>query len=60
MFMRAPLMEQAGSGPVFERDDDTAYLYLLDTRKEEVGRIVAAFSVDAINDMPTDVPISIR
>jgi hypothetical protein len=47
-------------GAVFERDDDTAYFYLLDMRKEEAGQIIVALSVDAINEMAADVPISIK
>jgi hypothetical protein len=47
-------------GAVFERDDETAYFYLLDMRKQEGGRIVSAFNAKAVTELPADTPVSIR
>lgn len=47
-------------GAVFERDDETAYFYLLDMRKQEGNRIVSAFNTKAVTDLPADTPVSIR
>jgi hypothetical protein len=47
-------------GAVFERDDETAYFYLLDMRKQEGKRIVSAFNAKAVTDLPADTPVSIR
>lgn len=47
-------------GAVFERDDETAYFYLLDMRKQEGDRIVSAFNAKAVTELPADTPVSIR
>jgi Uncharacterized protein conserved in bacteria len=45
---------------VFERDDDTAYFYLLDLTQAESGKIVEAFNAEELTAMPAATPISIR
>jgi len=51
-------VEEAGRfGAVFERDDETAFFYLLDLHKQEGSQIVSAFSTDVVNNMPYDVPV---
>jgi hypothetical protein len=45
---------------VFERDDDTAYFYLLDMREQEGRQIISAFNAGPLTQMPADTPVSIR
>ncbi|WP_295636486.1 DUF2251 domain-containing protein [Novosphingobium sp.] len=54
-------VEAAGRfGSVFERDEETAFFYLLDLHKREGNQIVGTFRADIVNSMPVDVPVSIR
>ncbi|MDB5673322.1 MAG: hypothetical protein JWM65_304 [Sphingomonas bacterium] len=54
-------VEAAGRfGAVFERDDETAFFYLLDMRRPEGTQIVSAFAVERANNTPADVPVSVR
>lgn len=46
-------------GCVFERDDDTAYFYLMDMTGEE-SRIILAFDAHRVTTMPGDIPTAIR
>jgi len=43
-------------GAVFERDDETAYFYLLDLRRPTGQQTVAAYCVASAVAMPADVP----
>jgi hypothetical protein len=54
-------VDEAGKfGAAFERNDETAYFYLLDMGKQEGERIVSAFNAKAVTDLPADTPVSIR
>ena len=54
-------IEGAGRfGVVFERDDETAYFYLLDLTKQEGRQIVSAFNAYSITEMPADTPVAVR
>lgn len=54
-------VEVTGSfGAVFERDDETAFFYLLDMRKSEGRQIVSAFKVEKTDNSPSDMPVSVR
>jgi hypothetical protein len=47
-------------GVVFERDDETAYFYLLDLTKQESRQIVSAFNAYSITEMPGDTPVAVK
>jgi hypothetical protein len=47
-------------GAAFERDDDTAFFYLLDLVRGEASQIVEAFNAHAITEMPADVPVVLQ
>ena len=54
-------IDEAGRfGAVLERDDDTAYFYLLDMREQEGRQIISAFNAGPLTQMPADIPVSIR
>jgi hypothetical protein len=54
-------VEQTGRwGVVFERDDDTAFLYLLDLSREGTNQIVEAFNAQAVTAMPADAPVYVQ
>ena len=46
-------------GCVFERDDETAYFYLIDMTESE-QRIILAFDAHLVTMMPVDIPITVR
>ena len=47
-------------GAAFERDDDTAFFYLLDLTRDEASRVVEAFNAHAVSDLPGDVPVALQ
>lgn len=47
-------------GAVFERDEATAFFYLLDMDKEVGSRIVCALDVHSVNHMRPDIPVDVR
>lgn len=47
-------------GAVFERDDETAFFYLLDLKQEEANQIVEALNAHAVTAMPADVPVALQ
>lgn len=47
-------------GAVFERDDDTAFFYLLDLTRPDDNQIVEAFNAYPVTDMPTDAPVAVH
>ena len=47
-------------GAVFERDDETAYFYLLDLRKDRGAQIVSTFNAEAITELPANTLVSIK
>ena len=54
-------VEKAGRfAAVFERDDETAFFYLMDLHHRDGSQIVAAFSADVVNHLPDDVPVSVK
>lgn len=54
-------VEESGLfGAVFERDNETAFFYLLDMRKSEGSQIVSAFNVQKADNTPVDLPVSVR
>jgi hypothetical protein len=46
-------------GCAFERDDDTAYFYLMDMARGE-HRIISAFNAHPVTTMPADISTSVR
>ncbi|WP_454887278.1 DUF2251 domain-containing protein [Sphingomonas oryzagri] len=46
-------------GCAFERDDDTAYFYLMDMTEGE-HRIISAFDVYPVTTMPADISVTVR
>lgn len=46
-------------GAVFERDNETAFFYLLDMREQNGGRIISAFNAKLVTEIPADAPVSI-
>jgi len=46
---------QGRFGAVFERDDETAYFYLLDLRRPEGRQIIGAYGLGAVGDMPPEI-----
>ena len=48
------------NGAVFERDDDTAFFYLLDLSRDEGDQIVEAFNAQSLRSVPSDARVSIR
>ncbi|RWE30939.1 MAG: DUF2251 domain-containing protein [Mesorhizobium sp.] len=44
----------------FERDDETAYFYLLDLARDEGKQIVEAFSTYTVTTMPADAPVLLQ
>lgn len=54
-------IDEAGRfGAVFERDDETAYFYLLDMTKQDGERIVSTFNARTVTELPADTPVSVR
>lgn len=47
-------------GAVFERDDETAYFYLLDMSKQGGMQIVSTFNAKAMTELPADTSVSVR
>jgi len=47
-------------GAVFERDDETAFFYLLDLARDEASQIVEAFNAHTVTTMPGDAPVSLQ
>jgi hypothetical protein len=47
-------------GAVFERNDQTAYFYLLDLRSERGAQVVSTFNAETITKMPANTLVSIR
>lgn len=47
-------------GAVFERDDETAFFYLLDVWKQGGEQIILAFNANALTELPADTPVSVR
>ena len=47
-------------GAAFERDDDTAFFYLLDLAQDEASQVIEAFNVHAVSDLPADVAVALR
>jgi len=47
-------------GAAFERDDDTAFFYLLDLERDEGNQILEPFDAHTVMAMPADAPVSIR
>jgi hypothetical protein len=47
-------------GAAFERDDETAFFYLLDLRRTEDNQIVEAFNVHTVTKMPADAPVAVQ
>lgn len=47
-------------GAVFERDDETAYFYLLDMHEPVGNQIISALDVDTANQLSPDLPVSVR
>ena len=47
-------------GAFYERDDETAYFYLLDLQRPADRRIISALTVDAANRISPDLPVSVR
>jgi hypothetical protein len=53
------VQEDGSLGAFFERDDETAYFYLLAMRRAE-ERIIAALRVTSAEAMPPDLFVSVR
>ncbi|MCB5946117.1 DUF2251 domain-containing protein [Acidocella sp. KAb 2-4] len=47
-------------GAAFERDDETAYFYLLDMRKQDGMQIISTFNAKAVTELPAGTPVSVR
>ena len=47
-------------GAAFERDDETAFFYLIDLERTGDSRIVEAFNAQTVTDMPADAPVAVR
>ena len=47
-------------GAVFERDDETAYFYLLDLARDEANQILEAFNAHTVTEMPADVSVTLQ
>lgn len=47
-------------GAAFERDDETAFFYLLDLARDEANQIVEAFDAHTVTTMPPDAPVSVN
>lgn len=47
-------------GAVFERDDETAYFYLLGMQMSEGSQIVSAFNVEKVNRMSADLHVTVK
>jgi hypothetical protein len=47
-------------GAVFERDDEAAYFYLLDLRRERGAQIVSTFNAETIAKLPANTLVSIK
>ena len=51
---------QGRYGAVFERDDETAFFYLLDLARDKINQIVEAFNAHSVSAMPSDVSIDLQ
>ena len=47
-------------GAVFERDEETAFFYLLDLARDESNQIIEAFNAHFVAAMPADVRIDLQ
>lgn len=47
-------------GAVFERDDETAFFYLLDLRLPEGNQIAEAFNAHTVTQMPGETPAAVE
>lgn len=47
-------------GAVFERDDETAFFYLLDLRLPEGNQIAEAFNTHTVTQMPGETPVAVE
>ena len=47
-------------GAAFERDEETAFFYLLDLARAETNQIIEAFNAHIVTAMPADVQIELQ